>query len=47
MLILKSFIGKNKLTSIQEVKNIILKNSAIKNKELAEPINLEKFKQFF
>ena len=43
---IKSVIAKNKLTSIQEVKNIILKNSAIKNKELAEPKHLEKFKQF-
>lgn len=43
---IKSFIAQNKLTSIQEVHNLILKNSAIKNKQLAEPKNLEKFKQF-
>ena len=43
---IKSFIAKNKLTNIQEVHNLIVKNSAIKNKQLAEPKNLEKFKQY-
>ena len=42
---IKSFIAQNKVTSIQEVYNLILKNSAIKNKQLAEPKNLEKFKE--
>lgn len=42
---IKSFIAQNKVTSIQEVYNLILKNSAIKNKKLAEPVNLEKFKE--
>ena len=43
---IKTFIAQHKLTNIQEVKNVILKNSAIKNKQLAEPKNLEQFKQF-
>ena len=43
---IKSFIAQHKLTNIQEVHNLIVKNSAIKNKQLAEPKNLEKFKQY-
>ena len=40
-------IDQGVVTNINQVKNVILNNSIIKNKQLAEPKHLEKFKQFF
>ena len=43
---IKSLISQGIVTNINQVKNVILNNSIIKNKQLAEPKHLEKFKQF-
>ena len=43
---IKRLINQGVAININQVKNIILNNSIIKNKQLAEPTNLEQFKQF-
>ena len=43
---IKSLISQGFVTNINQVENVILNNSIVKNKKLAEPKHLEKFKQF-
>ena len=43
---IKSLISQGFVTNINQVENVILNNSIVKNKKLAEPKHLEKFKKF-
>jgi hypothetical protein len=44
---IKSLISQGFVTNINQVENVILNHSIVKNKKLAEPKHLEKFKKFF